>query len=155
MTLPVILLDLQGTLADTRMPTYPPPARWVEARETYRGWLIDQMVAGGFVVELITHRADDLALATLGRIYRETGGWLPDRWWFRTTRETAPAWKERVLTGPVMAEYGRDPARYLALESNPRTRAMFEAHGIRAVPVSAVTPGVPLPHPTLDAPVLF
>lgn len=153
---PVVLLDLQGTLAETRMPTYPPPERWVEARETYRPWLVTELTAAGYVVELITHRPVDLELATLGRLYRQTGGWLPDGWHFRTTRETAPAWKARVLDGPIAAVYGRDPDRFLALESNPQTRAMYAARGIRAVPVPRDgAPLSPLPHPGLDCPTLF
>jgi hypothetical protein len=153
---PVVLLDLQGTLADSRMPTYPPPARWVEDRETYRPWLIAALRDAGYVVELITHRPADLELATMGRIYRQAAGWLPDRWWFRDNRATAPEWKRQVLTGPVFAAHGTDTGRYLALESNPATRAMYQAHGIRAVPVPRDgAPLYPLPHPGLDYPTLF
>jgi hypothetical protein len=80
-------------------------------------------------VVLISARPDRWLEATLERIEQETG-WRPDAacfaphgWW------NPSAIKEHLLYRDVFPQWGRD-AKYLAIESNPRSRGMFAKFGI-------------------------
>jgi hypothetical protein len=84
---------------------------------------IDAMGAEDTVI-LITARPDRLQKATLDRIEQETS-WRPDDalfapkgWW------NPPAIKERLLERDIFPVHSRD-SRYIAIESNPRTREMY------------------------------
>jgi hypothetical protein len=132
---PIILLDLNFTLvANSRdlgkpfLPGYP-----VE-RETYRQWLVELLRP--YTVELITARPDFLEERTMANIKRLCQGWMPSGKHFNPERYLrAPDWKERVLRDRIFPIYGTDPGRFLALESNQDTRAMYARHKIAAVPV--------------------
>ena len=45
-----------------------------------------------------------------------------------------PSIKESILQRFVFPKYGRDGKSYFAVESNPRTRAMYYRYGIPAEP---------------------
>ncbi len=133
--LPIILLDLNYTLvANSRelgkpfLPGYP-----VE-RETYRQWLVELLRP--YRVELITARPTFLEERTRANIAKACKGWVPAGWHFNPVRFLrAPDWKQRVLVERIFPAYGSDPTRFLALESNQDTRAMYARHQIAAVPV--------------------
>ena len=90
--------------------------------ERYRQWLVE--LVRPHTVILITARPDRWQEATLDRIEQETA-WRPDDacfapkgWW------NPPAIKEHLLRKDIFPVHGQD-ARYIAIESNPRTREMY------------------------------
>lgn len=120
----IILLDLNYTLvANSPKRGETPPKMEARLRdERYRQWLVE--LVRPHTVVLISARPESWMLRTLDRIEEETG-WRPDDacfapkgWW------SPPAIKEHLLHKAVFPIHGRD-ARYLAIESNPKTREMY------------------------------
>ena len=120
----IILLDLNYTLvANSPKHGQTPPKMETRLRvERYRQWLVE--LVRPHTVVLITARPESWQLRTLARIEEETG-WRPDDacfapagWW------NPPAIKESLLHKSVFPVHGRD-ARYVAIESNPRSRDMY------------------------------
>ena len=95
--------------------------------ERYHQWLV-KLVRPHTVI-LITARPAIWMPKTLDRIEKETG-WRPDHacfaprgWW------NPPAIKEHLLKKEIFPVHGED-ARYIAIESNPRTREIYARFGI-------------------------
>lgn len=130
----IILLDLNYTLVanSPRRGTTPPPMAVRLRTERYRMWLIE-LVRPHHVI-LMTARPCRWREPTLARILQGTG-WFPQEAFFADRSPGAPPGiKQRILMDHVYPRHGRN-AHYLAIESNPRTRAMYARHGIPAVPV--------------------
>ena len=66
-------------------------------------------------------------------LYRKTG-WKPQEWYFNDINARPPVFKESALLRFVYPKHGEAPEQYYAVESNPRTRAMYARHGIYAAP---------------------
>lgn len=125
----IILLDLNHTLVANNPPRGATPPR-MEQRipdEQYRQWLVE--LVRPHTVVLITARPVAWMMMTLDRIEEQTG-WRPQDacfaprgWW------NPPTIKEHLLGRHVFPVHGRD-ARYLAIESNPRTREMYARFSI-------------------------
>jgi hypothetical protein len=99
----------------------------------------------GCRVILITARGEQHRQATLAQIAAAAGGWQPDDAFFNERKLSPPACKHGILHRDIFPRHGTPPAaRYLALESNPATRAMYAQHDIPAVPVPE-TPWTALP----------
>jgi hypothetical protein len=128
----IILLDLNYTLAVTARGVTLPPLRTRLETETYRQWLVE-LVRPEYVV-LVTARPDRWANATIERIHQLTG-WRPQRSYFNTVSARPHVWKERVARSWLFPEFGTDGRRYLAIESNPQTRAVYARLGIPAHPI--------------------
>lgn len=120
----VILLDLNYTLVanNPARGTTPPRMQARLAAEEYRQWLVE--LVRPHTVILITARPATWMMKTLDRIEEKTG-WRPDDacfapkgWW------NPPAIKEHLLRKDIFPIHGED-ARYIAIESNPRTREMY------------------------------
>lgn len=144
----IILLDLNGTLSANAKalgmaffhPAYP-----VE-REEYHYWLVKLFT--GHHVALITARSTSMEARTLERMRQTLGGWMPNSVHFKTNPfMSAPDWKNHVLQTSIFPRFGTNPSRYLALESNYRTRAMYESHRIFAIPVPRGGEWSTLPNP--------
>lgn len=103
--------------------------------ERYRTWLVD-LLRGEHVI-MITARPAQWKDATLARI-RETTGWGPSEAYFNWTKLPPPVLKERVLLRMVFRARGLRPGQCFAIESNPKTRAMYARHGVRSTSVRAV-----------------
>lgn len=100
------------------------------ATETYRDWLID-LVRPHHVI-LITARPDRWKEPTLARIDDVTG-WQPDEAYFAPPGwRNPPTIKKHFLKEVILPQQGRE-ARYLAIESNPRSRQMYASLGIRCL----------------------
>mgnify|MGYP001014119411 CR=1 FL=1 len=130
----IILLDLNYTLvANSPKRGTTPPQMAVRLRtERYRQWLVE-LVRPHHVI-LITARPRRWREATLERIHEMTG-WQPQEAFFAERGPGGPPGiKQRILLAHVFPQHGHD-ADYLALESNPRTRAMYARQGVQAVPV--------------------
>jgi len=133
----IILLDLNYTLVanSPKRGTTPPPMAIRLRTERYRQWLVE-LVRPHHVV-LMTARPNRWRKPTLTRIL-ETTGWQPQEAFFADRSPGYPAGiKRRILMSHVFPRHGRD-GDYLAIESNPRTRAMYALHGIPAIPVEAL-----------------
>jgi hypothetical protein len=125
----IILLDLNYTLVANNPARGTTPERMEKrlANEKYRQWLIE--LVRPHTVVLITARPEKWMLRTLDRIESETG-WRPQEacfaptgWW------NPPAIKEHLLKKDVFPFHGGFD-RYLAIESNPKTREMYAKFGI-------------------------
>lgn len=145
----VILLDLNATLsanAELRHSTRP-FQRFIDHVELYREWLVDLLRQE--TVVLITVRDERYRESTLARIDR-LHGWQPTLALFNgfgmPSADAAPI-KRRHMLETVYREYGDDPTRYLALESNWKTRAMYARLGVQAVRVNPEKQWTTLPPP--------
>lgn len=69
---------------------------------------------------------------TLASIGAKTA-WLPQEAYFNVFGLTPPIAKERMLAEHVLPKHGG--ATFLAIESNPKTHAMYARHGIRSVKI--------------------
>jgi hypothetical protein len=125
----IILLDLNYTLV-ANSPAHGTPPKRMEKRlagEQYRQWLVD--LVRPHTVVLMTARPEIWMMRTLDRIETQTG-WRPQDacfapigWW------NPPAIKQHFLHKRVFPRHG-ELARYIAIESNPRTREMYARFSI-------------------------
>ena len=125
----IVLLDLNYTLVSNspKHGTTPPRMELRLRGECYRQWLVE--LVRPHTVILISARPDRWLDATLERIEQKTGWrpgaacFAPPGWW------NPPAIKEHLLHRNVFPQWGCD-SKYLAIESNPRTRGMYAKLGI-------------------------
>jgi hypothetical protein len=133
---PIILLDLNYTLV-ANSPVHGSAPKRMEKRladEQYRQWLVE--LVRPYTVILMTARPETWMMRTLGRIEAQTG-WRPEDacfapigWW------NPPAIKQHFLHKKVFPRHG-EHARYIAIESNPRSREMYARHEIPCLWVTA------------------
>lgn len=125
----IILLDLNYTLV-ANSPRHGTTPECMERRlesECYRQWLVE--LVRPHTVVLITARPEKWMIKTLDRIGDQTGWrpqdacFAPQGWW------NPPAIKERLLKKDVFPIHG-EHERYIAIESNPRTREMYARFAI-------------------------
>ena len=121
---PIILLDLNYTLVANSPKHGTAPERMEKrmAKEQYRQWLVE--LVRPHTVVLITARPENWMIKTLDRIEEQTS-WRPQDaffsprgWW------NPPAIKQHLLKKDVFPIHG-EQARYIAIESNPRSREMY------------------------------
>lgn len=132
----IILLDLNYTLVANSPRHGNTPVRMEKrlANEQYRQWLVE--LVRPHTVVLITARPETWTIQTLDRIEEQTGWrpqdacFAPKGWW------NPPAIKEHLLKKDVFPIHGAD-AKYLAIESNPRTREMYARFSIPCFWVTA------------------
>ena len=126
----IILLDLNYTLVENSKGVYPYTKELIEG-ESYRLWLVQALKQNKVII--ITVRNKQWQELTLRCLYDATQ-WQPDDSYFPVHFEqgSAPSTKLKGLQSYVFPKYGNEPEKYLALESNPRTRAMYTELGIEA-----------------------
>jgi hypothetical protein len=126
---PIILLDLNYTLVANSPAHGTRPVRMEKrlAGEQYRQWLVE--LVRPYTVILMTARPETWMMRTLDRIEAQTG-WRPQDacfapvgWW------NPPAIKQHFLHKRVFPIHSEN-ARYIAIESNPRSREMYALHEI-------------------------
>jgi hypothetical protein len=125
----IILLDLNYTLVENSTEKQKPFTKQIEA-ERYRMWLVELLRPHHVI--LMTARPEKYHAATIDSIEEKTG-WQPDEALFNTHGLTPPMAKERMLKEHVLPKY--DEVQFLAIESNPATRAMYARYGIRSVKI--------------------
>ena len=124
------LLDLNQTLVDR--PKDAPRIRPFKCQievETYRQWLVD-MLKNQYVI-LMTDRPAKYKWLTLDRIEALTG-WHPQEAYFGEIRSYPHVKKEQLLRRYVLPKYS--PSELFGIESNPKTRAVYERYGIASAP---------------------
>ncbi len=122
----IILLDLNYTLVANSKEKRQPFISQID-NETYRPWLI-KLVKKHHVI-LITARPARYKEATLESILKKTG-WQPQESYFNSYGLAPPEAKETILNQHILH---KQQGVLLAIESNPRTRAMYNKYGIHSI----------------------
>jgi len=124
------LLDLNQTLVDREKdaPRIRPFELQIEC-ETYRQWLVD-ILKNQYVI-LITARPYKYKQMTLNRI-KELTGWSPHEAYFAEIRSWPHFKKEHLLKKYILPRMGNET--FFGIESNPKTRAVYERYGIDSAP---------------------
>jgi len=123
----IVLLDLNYTLVANSEEKRSPFIRQIE-REKYREWLL-HLIKDQYVI-LITARPAKYSEATLKRIERLLD-WQPEEAYFNDTGWRPQVFKSYVLRKKIFPRHGRiKDIHYLAIESNPKTRAMYAGYRI-------------------------
>lgn len=128
----IILLDLNYTLVSNQMQTrmIRPFASRLRAEE-YRKDLVEAIKENQVII--ITARPSFQGSQSLENIKAKTG-WQPMEAYFNDLQLDPPSIKESILQRFVFPKHGTDGKQYFAVESNPRTRAMYYRYGIPAEP---------------------
>jgi hypothetical protein len=149
----IILLDYQATLVSNfnerkkwmaQMKGRRPYSEWIN-QEVYRLWLLN--LFNNKIVILITARSQKYQDITLKRIAKVLEGWQPDENYFNQYDLRPEECKRRIMLSNIMPRYGSvEKTAYLALESNIKTRAMYESLGIRAIKINEPIEMLPKAH---------
>lgn len=131
----IALVDLNYTLVENS-------PKWGESKitpfirqieqETYRDWLVNFLMDKYAI--LITARPNKYKDVTLERIKQLTG-WQPQEAYFAEIQATPPEIKEHLLLNYIFPRHGKVETAYFGIESNPKTRAMYEKYGISSLKV--------------------
>lgn len=128
----IILLDLNYTLvANQRQTRMIRPFSTRLKAEEYRKDLIEVIKDNRVVI--ITARPSYQGSQTMENILRKTD-LRPEEAYFNDLNLDPPSIKESILKRFVFPKYGNDGKQFFAVESNPRTRAMYARYGIPAEP---------------------
>lgn len=128
----IILLDLNYTLvANQRQARMIRPFSARLKAEEYRKDLIEVIKDNRVVI--ITARPSYQGSQTMENILRKTD-LRPEEAYFNDLNLDPPSIKESILKRFVFPKYGNDGKQFFAVESNPRTRAMYARYGIPAEP---------------------
>ena len=129
----IALVDLNYTLVGNSPkwgePRITPFSRQIE-QETYRQWLVD-FLRDKYAI-LITARPARYREQTLERILSQTD-WQPQEAYFAEISATPPDIKEDLLLRYIFPKHGRNGEDYFGIESNPKTRAMYNKYDIKAL----------------------
>lgn len=131
----IYLLDLNYTLVANSAPrgTTPQPMHKRLETETYRQWLVEMLRPHRVI--LITARPERWKKPTLERIQTLTG-WKPmDSFFAEGGAYSPPAVKRQLLIERILPKYGE--VEYCAIESNPKTRSMYESFRIPSMWVNS------------------
>ena len=126
----IILLDLNYTLISNswaiRFEKFPDK---INKRE-YERELIE-LIKDNYVI-LITASPYETSYDSLKHIEENTDLKIDESYW--NFKKRPPALKKYWLEKAVLPQHGNDLDRYLAIESNPKTREMYAGFGIEARP---------------------
>ena len=81
---------------------------------------------------LITARPQKYKDVSLDRIKVLTD-WQPQEAYFAEISATPPEIKEHLLLNYIFPKHGNGGAEYFGIESNPKTRAMYEKYAIKSL----------------------
>jgi hypothetical protein len=126
----IILLDLNYTLVENSLDKKRPFTKQIE-QELYRKWLVN-LVAPHHTI-LMTARPDMHRDQTLHSISTKTG-WQPQEAHFNKYAKPPHEAKRIMLERLVFPKHGR--TEYLAIESNPRTHAMYAEYNIPSIKIN-------------------
>lgn len=130
----ICLLDLNYTLVGNQLETRMlRPFSHRLQKEEYRRDLIEA-IKDDYVI-IVTARPKYQMQQTMENLWRKTR-WKPHEWYFNDIDAEPPEFKESALQRFIFPKHGRDGSLYYAVESNPKTRAMYSRYGIPAAPYS-------------------
>ena len=132
----ICLLDLNYTLVSNQAETrYIRPFSSRMEAEEYRLDLI-KAIKDDYVI-IVTARPNYQMRQTMENIRRKTG-WQPQEWYFNDINADPPAFKESALHRFIFPKHGQQMGTegtcYYAVESNPKTRTMYNRYGIKGQP---------------------
>lgn len=129
----IILLDLNYTLvSNSAKNRYTRPYQRKIKEERYRTWLVE--LIKDYYVIIITARPNYQKKETMNSIKVKLNGWMPDEVYFQEDNDTPPVAKEKLLIKYIFPKHGVQN-NYLAIESNPKTKKMYEKYEIQSVSV--------------------
>lgn len=129
----IVLLDLNYTLvANSAKTRYIRPFQKKIKHELYREWLVE--LIKDYYVIIITARPDYQKKETIKSIKVKLKGWMPAEMYFQEENDNPPVAKEKLLKKYIFPKYGIQN-NYLAIESNPKTKKMYENYGIDSVSI--------------------
>lgn len=128
----ICLLDLNYTLVSNQKETrmLRPFSKRMEGEE-YRLDLIEA-IKDDYVI-IVTARPDYQMKETMANVRRKTG-WEPQEIYFNDINAEPPVFKDSALRRFIFPKHGANPEQFYAVESNPKTRAMYARYGIGAAP---------------------
>jgi len=150
----ICLLDLNYTLVGNQAVsrTLRPFSARMNAEE-YRLDLIEK-IKDDYVI-IITARPTYQEKQTMANIKKKTG-WQPAEYYFNDNDGEPPAFKRSALQRFIFPKHGDDGTIYYAVESNPKTRAMYHELGIFATPYEVFMKAEPPEEPKRqEQPTLF
>lgn len=124
----IYLLDLNYTLVGNSENKEKPFYKQI-MNETYRSDLIEKIKDD--TILLVTARPKYYKNHTLKSISEKTDLQFADVYF--NEGFPPPQWKEKALLNYIFPTYGEDTSQYIAIESNPKTKAMYNKHGIKSV----------------------
>ena len=128
----IILLDLNYTLISNSWAIrYEKLPQKIHKRQ-YEHELVN-LIKDNYVI-LITSSPYSTSYDSLKHIEENTDLKIAESYWNFGKRP--PALKKYWLEKAVLPSHGNDPEKYLAIESNPKTRDMYSKFGIEARPKS-------------------
>jgi len=92
-----------------------------------------ELIKDSYVI-LITARPKYQEKATIDSFNEKLNGWMPDEIYFQEENDRPPIAKEKLLQKYILPKHGLKK-NYLAIESNPRTKKMYENYQIPSVSV--------------------
>ena len=101
-------------------------------QETYREWLIN--LIDGYYIIIVTARPDYQREFTIKSIKEKLNGWTPNEIYLQEDNDIPPVAKEKLLNKYIFPKHGIKN-RYLAIESNPKTKLMYQKYKIPSVSV--------------------
>jgi hypothetical protein len=129
----VILLDLNYTLVENSAQNrYIKPYQKKIKKERYRKWLVE--LIDDYYLIIITARPDYQKEATVASLKEKLNNWMPDEIYFQEENDTPPVAKEKLLHKYIFPKHGHDRS-YLAIESNPKTKEMYQKYNIPSISV--------------------
>ncbi len=126
----IILLDLNYTLIANSKEIWNYPLDKKIASQKYEMELID-LIKDNYVI-LITASPDKRSDKILNDLKEKTG-FVPDESFWNFGKEP-PELKKYWMEKEIIPQHGDDMEKYLAIESNPKTRRMYKKLGIEARP---------------------
>lgn len=126
----IILLDLNYTLISNSWKIKDDKYPYKILNRQYELELVDK-IKDNYVI-LITATPYDKSFDSLKHIEENTDLKIEESYW--NFNKSPPELKEYWLKKAVFPSHGEDPSKYLAIESNKDTRAMYAKYGIEARP---------------------
>ena len=126
----IILLDLNYTLISNSWAIRREKLPQKICKRQYEHELVN-LIKDNYVI-LITASPDYTSKDSLKHIEENTDLKIAESYWNFGKRP--PELKKYWLEKAVLPKHGNDPDKYLAIESNPKTRSMYEEFGIEARP---------------------
>ena len=126
----IILLDLNYTLISNSWAIRREKLPQKIYKRQYEHELVN-LIKDNYVI-LITASPDYTSKDSLKHIEENTDLKIAESYWNFGKRP--PELKKYWLEKAVLPKHGNDPDKYLAIESNPKTRNMYEEFGIEARP---------------------